>query len=354
MIARSLTATLAILTLLSACGGGGSDGVDLTSGRNAAFVADSGQTVTTARLAASATPVFGDVGVLQTAQTDPGTAATGIAIVPQPNGSIDIVLARRDGNPTRLNSRDDTVARNDVRSPTGRLAREGFLLDQNRSGIMIGTGLLDFTDPPDPRDWLVGGYWLRVTGEDWETGAVTGAEVGAFGFGPELVDKAAPDSGTATYRGLAGGLYAARAGTDAAIPTGTHDFGDYQGVFTATADFAAGTVSGGISAIQLVGLRESPTGATDPIDRPAGAVLLLNATPINAGTGQMAGTVTLVSPGSLFTSQDGSWGSRLSARDDANGRPRLLAGTHAASGMTAGGSEMAYIGVHFGTTGDFE
>ncbi len=79
--------------------------------------------------------------------------------------------------------------------------------------------------------------------------------------------------------------------------------------------------------------------------------LILDPAPIDSTDGTLAGRVRLVHPDYTFTAQPGRWGSRLSNTDDSAGAPRLLAGTHAGGGTTAGGSEAAYIGAHYGTTG---
>ncbi len=199
----------------------------------------------------------------------------------------------------------------------------------------------------------MGGYWLHIAG-NWANGTVSGVEVGAFVDGPELDNDPVPTSGTATYRGLAGGLFAARFGTDDPnVPAGTHEIGEYNGEFMATADFGAGTVSGSIAVTRVVGIGETPAGQTYDFDNAYEARLILDPASIDAATGTLEGRVRLVVPGVTVTSQDGSWGSRLSNRNDGNGHPRALAGTHAGAATTTGGSEVAYIGAHFGTTGNF-
>ena len=359
MTARILTtgpvlASLAALALLSACGGGsGGDSPPPgpeTAARTDAFTADAGQAVDAGQAGAESPPQFGSV--YQTGREGRVADVTAVDTTRRPDGTIDIVVRRADGSATSLNTDTHLVDRETVRSPTGRTAVSGTLLDFDRTSITAAAGLLD-ADPDDLGDWLVGGYWLHIEG-DWANGGLTGAEAGAFVDGPELVDNTVPTGGTATYRGLAGGLYAYRAGTDDPVPEGTHELGDYSGVFTATADFAARTVSGEISDIRLVGIAETPDGGIIPIDETAPARLILLPAPIDAATGRLTGRVTVVSPDDPVRRQAGHWGGHLSDRDDGAGNPRALAGTHGGSATTQGGAEVAYIGTHFGTTGPFE
>jgi len=372
-IRRGLVTALALaaLALLAGCGGGGgsptppgaaagggsgdgpSPGTFSSSARNAAFTADAGEVVTASQAVAQSNPVFGSVRQ-SGGSLSPVTDVT--VTRRQADRTFDIVVVRQDGSRTTLNTGRHLVATLPVDAHTGRRAVAGALLDSDATRITAAAGLID-ADPNVFGDWLVGGYWLHITG-DWEAGTVTGAEVGAFIEGPELTDTTVPIRGTASYNGLAAGLYAALYGTDAAAAAGTRELGDYIGDFQATADFAAGTVSGTITNIRVVGIATTPDGRLYAVPLQPGNVRVeLESGPIDATNGRIGpGTVRLVSldPNLPFTSQQGSWGSRLSSEDDGDDNPRALAGTHAGWATTDGGTEVVYIGAHFGTTGDFE
>jgi len=333
--------------------GGGGKNPDPPA-RNAAFTADAAQAVTAGSAVAQSDPVFGSV------HQSGGTlaAVTDVTVTPQAGGTFDFVITREGGTTTSLNSRRQALVVVPVDSPTGRRAESGLLLASDAARITAAAGTADW-DPNDFGDWLVGGYWLHITG-DLLVGTVTGAEIGAFIEGPELTDNSVPTSGTASYNGRAAGFFAARYGTDATEAEGTVELGDYTGRFQATATFGTGTtgtVSGTIDRIRVAGIGETPDGRVYVISpRDAGVRVELESAPIDATDGQLTGTVRLVSldPSLPFTGQQGSWGSRLSSIDDSNSNPRALAGTHAGRATTDGGSAVVFIGAHFGTTGDFE
>ncbi len=356
MIRRLPPAALALaaLGLLTACGGGGGEGGggERAGARNAAFTADGGQAVAAGRLAARSAPRSGSV------RQSGGSLSpvAGVTVRRLPDGSSDIVVERRDGTRTSLNTVRHAVATRTGRSPAGRRAEPGTLPASDATRITAAAGLAD-RDPDDLADRIAGGCRLHVTG-DREAGAVTGAEAGAFVEGPELADNAPPAGGTAGCDGPAAGLRAARCGTGTATPLrpgGTVETGDCTGRFRAAADFAAGTVSGTIGRIRVAGVGETPSGRVHAVPLQPGNVRVeLQGASIDA-SGRATGTVRLVSldPDIPFTSQEGSWGGRLSSVDDGAGVPRALAGTRAGRAATAGGTEVAYIGAHAGATGDF-
>ena len=344
----------ALLALLTACGGGGGGSSTQSftpTAREAALADGAREGIRASQAAAGTTPVFGSV--LHTGRVGSVAAVTGVDVTRQADGEFDIVIRRAGGGRTVLNTATHDVGRQIEDSPTGRTAQSGTLLTSDRTRITAAAGLVDY-DPDDLGDWMLGGYWLHIEG-DLENGTVTGAEVGAFFEGPEFVDNSVPVSGTATYRGLAGGLYATLYGTDTATPTGTREIGDYRGTFRATADFAAGTVSGEITNIRVTGIGVTPTGRLYGFNNVASpARLVLESTSLDSGRGRVEGTARLEIPGYTFTSRQGRWGSRLSNQDDSSGNPRALGGTHAGSGRTGGGTVVGYIGTHVGTTGDFD
>ena len=350
MLNNRLTGTAALLIgtfALTACGGGGGSGGSGTGVPTpsvaAALSADPAQIVEAGSRAAVARPVFGSV--VQSAGHNVATIRT--AGITRQGDILHLDLQRTDGRRIALNSGDNLVNSDDAISLTGRTADEAVLLDADSNSITVASGLVDY-DPNNPGDWIAGGTWLHVVG-DWRNGRVTGVEIGAIVDGPELSQPASvPATGTASYRGPAAGLYAASYGTDSLTP-GASEAREYDGQFTARANFAAGTVSGEIDIGALDGVLVFPDGRTE---RVSAIHLFLQPAAINSH-GSWVGGLELVAPGYTITRQTGSWGSRFSTRTDRSGHPRLLAGTHAGSATTRGGTETVYVGAHAGVTGAF-
>lgn len=352
--AKALAA--AALVLVAACGGGGGGGghsgtpemgddritPDAIYSMNAPGIVEAG------KRAAVSDPEFGSV--FQSAGVNVA-AVRSAGITRRADGSFTFEARRADGSRTALNTAGHRFASASAVSPTGRAAETATLLDYGGGYVTAAAGTVDY-DPNDLGDWIAGGYWLHVEG-DFRTGRVDGIEIGAVVDGPEISRPVTPPAtGTASYRGLAGGFYGTADGSDATVP-GAVEAGDYNGAFTATADFAAGTVSGRIDRLRLAGVTVYPNGRTEVFaDRPDPAVLILAPGRIGGG-GSVTGDVRLQSPDFVVAGQSGSWGARLSAVDDAAGDPRAIAGTHGGTATTAGGSEVVFVGVHAGATGRF-
>ena len=167
-----------------------------------------------------------------------------------------------------------------------------------------------------------------------ETSAID--EAGAFADGPEISMSNRPDmplQGTASYIGLAEGLYG---GEDAA---GT-EVGIFQGDMALTADFAASTIGGCVGCNGGVSLEGV---ASEYLVR-------LGATPFESN-GVFRGTsVTVEHPDLEFVSNSGAWGGMFSNVPDANGDPRLVAGTLGGQAATADGSKAVFVGAFAATS----
>ncbi len=341
--AKALSA--AAIAFLAACGGGGGGGgPDPNASRvtpASIYTPNAPRLVEAGRRAAVSEPGFGSV--FQSAGVNVA-AVRSAGITRRADGSFTTEIRRADGSRTALNSVDHLFASAPVVSPAARAAEGATLLDYGAGYVTLAGGTVDH-DPNDFGDWIAGGYWLHIEG-DWRNGGVEGVEIGAVVDGPEISRPATvPGIGTASYRGVAGGIYGIAGGSDAAAP-GASQVGDYRGAFRATADFGAGTVSGRIDGITLTGVTVHPDGRTDVFeDDPDRTVLTL--VPGRIGTdGRAAGRVLIASPDFEIASQSGSWGARLSAVEDRYGVPRGIAGTHGGAARTAGGSEVVFVGVH--------
>jgi len=236
-------------------------------------------------------------------------------------------------------------------------------------GVSFATGVLyretntEFTvagvsvdwDSTDATDFLAGGYWLHAT-YDTEADRVDSVEIGAFSDGPEI--SATPDlpvTGTATYRGLADGLYTARVGTDSdEFAEGSHQLGTFVGDIGLAADFGARSISGRVDNISVYFFSVPPDyNGEDELEayseEPSSYVLDLGMASFDSD-GNFVGTgVSLTHPGVDFTTT-GSWGGRFSTEDDGDGNPRLVAGTLGGSAATPGETTTSFVGKFLGTT----
>ena len=360
-------AACAALIILVGCGGGGGESPtsttspDNSSGSSptmasvdTAFGSDPSSTADAAADAATARPAFGSV--TQSSNVNVSGVSTDAAQVTLQGETVHIRVRRQDGSSFSLNTADHTVAESDVLvSPvTGRDWGEAILLDYDANSLTVMRGAADY-DSSDLTDWMAGGYWMHVRG-DWANGNITGVEIGAFVDGPEISSAASvPVSGTATYNGIASGLYASEVGTDVAgTPAGTVEIGEYSGSMQMQADFSSGRVSGSIYNMGVDGVGVTLDGTTySAYGSLPGVRLDLGSTPINSN-GTFTGTdVTLTYPGLTIVSSEGSWGGRFSTIDDPSGDPRSVAGTHGGSATSAGGSETVFVGAHFGATGNY-
>ena len=353
------------LLLISACGGGGGGSPTAATPPDTsqppaspmptvdtAFSANPASSAAATERAATATPAFGSV--TQSSNVNVSGVSTDAAQVTVTSNRITLRMRRRDGSGFTLNTVDHLVDGEQGVSPvTGRSWSGGILLDYDANSLTVMRGAIDYSST-DITDWMAGGYWLHVRG-NLNTGSVTGVEVGAFVDGPEISGPASiPVSGTASYNGIASGIYAGQYGTDVAGgQPGTIELGEYSGSFHAVADFSRGTISGSVRNIVVDDIATEPDGS---VYSGYGAVptrLELGATAIRSG-GTFTGTnVRLVDPRYSIASNEGSWGGRFSTIDDITGDTRAVAGTHGCSATTTGGTAVRFIGAQFGATPSF-
>ncbi len=264
-------------------------------------------------------------------------------------------INRSDGSALSLNSRDHAyaVVGPQTNTITGRAVTVAPLLDWSNNSITLAYAGVDY-DPDDLGDWMAGGYWLHATG-DWRNGQINGIEVGAIADGPEFSDASnLPNSSTATYRGEASGLYAGIYGNDPGflVPSGTMEIGEYTGDFQATANFQTLAVSGSITNVYTEGYVVYPDGS-EVIDS-GDSDLTASLRGRIESSGRITGSVLPSSPSLNITTRSGSWGSQLSSISDVSENPRAMVGTHGGRVTSSGGTEVVFIGAHYGTTGRLE
>jgi hypothetical protein len=318
-----------------------------------AFTADPATTHDALGNAATARPAFGSV--TQSSSVNVSGVSTDAAQVTRSGDTYTLRVRRQNGGGFSLNTAQHVVESSTVSvSPvTGRNWVDGLLFDYNASSLTLMRGAIDYSSS-SVTDWMAGGYWIHIRG-DWERGNVSGVEVGAFVDGPEISRPAnVPLSGTASYTGIAAGLYGLEAGMGVpGVQEGTVELGEYDGVFRARADFGSGTVSASVTSIYVDAIAITPDGTVYDASGVSPSQLHFGTASINSN-GTFTGTsVTATDPRFLGLRVEGSWGGRFSTIDDATGDPRSLAGTHGGTVTVPGGTQVQFIGAHFGATPSF-
>ena len=361
-LTTTCTASLLAVILLSlaACGGGGSGSstnpVTSTPQPDSqtvagARVAGASQLHDAAVLVAGSLPQFGSV-----VQSVGVNVASVSGISSTFDGNLALTVSRADGSSTTLSTASHTLERSGTLTSfiNGHNARTWGLAEVTGNGVSIARIIVSW-DNNDVSDYLSGGYWAHLPG-DTQALRFTGAEVGAFVDGPELSlsnPPTMPLQGSASYSGVAAGIYGIEYGTDAAAFTGyarnSIEVGEFDSVIDLTADFGAGTVSGCVGCtggVYVTGyVSDAVTGeAASFADVHSPTWARLGTTPF-ASDGTFRGQ-SVILESSLYTvsNSGGAWGGQFSNIPDSAGVPRLAAGTFAGQGTTAGGSEAVFVG----------
>ena len=320
-----------------------------------AFSIGSAEALASIEAAGIAEPRFGSV----TQSTKSGSDITSeVANVCFCNDTAIFEVINDNGSSFSLNTQEHLLGVNSrISEMTGRHWQEAVLAGVDANGITVMRGAIDY-DTDDVDDWIAGGYWFRVTGS-WESGRVDDVRVGAFVDGPEISSQAiVPTTGTATYDGLAAGVYAARYETNlAGVPAGTVESGEYEGKFQLIANFEDRSVSGSVSDITKTGVAVHPNfSSIEAVDQELpGYHLGLGSTSIDED-GTFSGTDGSFTgpPGVSVTESEVSWGGRFSTKSDSVDAPRMVAGTHGGRYVLDIGSTTVFIGAFLGSSGSFQ
>ena len=228
--------------------------------------------------------------------------------------------------------------------------REWFLAENRHDGRTILYTAVEW-DNDDPSDYLAVGWWLHyppgVPSDDFEA-----AERGVFIDGPELDrsnSPAIPVSGTATYAGLAGGLYEYFYGSAWGELQGQSQYVEFSAPIVLTADFPNATITGCIGCtgdIEVETLHLWPAVAwrsPDPDALPTDYEVHLGPAPFNPDGSFENAAISVSHSERTVMQSEGVWGGQFSNVPDRDGNPRRTVG---------------YAGVRFdeadGSIGSFE
>ena len=342
---------------LSACGGGGGGGgitpsvtmtedpspmVEGSSEVTISDVQDTASTVSAASQAGSSLPAFGSV--TQSANRDGVSGVSTDRASTEFDGETFVLkVDRQSGTDLHLSTAEDhTIAFLYDRSPvpghdTG---ADGHIIDYTPSETTIAYAAVSWLNS-DPTDYLAGGYWLHATGDI--LGTFTIDEAGAFADGPEISMSNRPTMpvrGTASYIGEAEGLYGVEYGTDAPGYEGTSAIGIFYADMALTADFNARTIGGCMGCNGGVFLDGDPSNYR----------VCLGATSFASNGTFRGSSVSLENPDVDIVSTNGAWGGMFSNQPNADGDPRLVAGTLGGEARTSGGSETVFVGAYYATS----
>ena len=338
-----LLAGAAVALFLTACGGGGGGSTTpsaMMSGEaepqvTAADVQDAASTISVAGQVGSSLPAFGSV--TQSANRDGVSGVSTDRASTEFDGETFVLkVDRQSGTDLHLSTAEDhTIAFLYDRSPVPGhdSGADGYIIDYTPSETTIAYAAVSWLSS-DTMDYVSLGYWLHASGDILGTFDID--EAGAFADGPEISMSTRPTMpvrGTASYIGLAEGLYA---GEDA---TGT-DIGRFQGDMVLTADFAASTIGGCVGCNGGVSLDGYPSDYR----------VRLGAAPFESNGVYRGTSVTVEHPDLEFVSNSGAWGGMFSSVPDADGDPRLVAGTLGGQAATADGSKAVFVGAYYATS----
>ena len=325
---------------------GGPPGMGGTSSAGGAQGAAAGSASGPAAVAASAGPAFGSVTQSSNVDSNGVSSDRARTTFSQASG-VGLTITHEDGNTVSLDAANHRINADTDPSDT---VEDFHLYDYSATEFTLARVLTVWTSG-DHSDYLALGYWLHATG-DLDNDGVDAVEIGAFVDGPKLRGTpTVPVTGTATYEGLAAGLYSTEAGTDASYPQGTHELGEFLGDMELTADFGDATISGTVDDVRLLyytGVRPDGT-RYEGTDVSTNFELHLGETSFDS-SGRFTGRdVTLTHPDFAFQSTTGAWGGKFSTLDvDDNGIPDVVGGTAGGTASTSGGTSVTFVGGYFG------
>ena len=361
-LAAALVAALGLTLSLASCGGGGGGPKTMAQAQaeldaNDVRATDPEKTAQSASRAATSLPHFGSV--TQSANRDANGVTTDRAGAAFDGAGLTVTVMRADSSTLTVDTTDavDSDSSRDTFTNVPGASRTwrtwSTLNVSGRSATLAGLGVTSANGSPS--DWLAGGYWLHIAGENLLSSAptVAGAGIGAFVDGPELRSPPSnlPGMGTARYEGLASGTFYSRGGTTSPWRNAT---GGFAATATLTADFGDNTIQGCVGCkgdVQVTGVsQDSATGEWSAVTDTSDVQIRLGAAQIDSdGTFRVQDVTTLrpepLRVGLTTTEETGSWGGRFSNIPVTTGEPRLAAGTFGSTSTLSDGGERSYVGM---------
>ena len=266
-----------------------------------------------------------------------------------------VYLSLQDGRPLTVNTLDDVESAESFETPIpGHRAQAWRFLKDEKHGTSLAYAAVSW-DPDDPADYLMAGWWAYYPDQHPPDLDPLDTEEYSIVDGPEIDPGHPPEvpvSGTASYAGLAGGVYAYVPG--ATIEERHFVFDGWEGLATLSADFGEGTVSGCIGCVGDLTVRAAvaPASRGDVQHDISDYEMHLLEQPF--GTGNFDGGATEVRhPNREVALSRGRWGGSLSNKPDVAGNPRLLTGFGASYFEEADGSLGNLFGSFVGLSEDF-
>lgn len=360
-LAATLVAALGLTLSLASCGGGGGGPKTMAQAQaeldaNDVRATNPEKMARSASRAATSLPYFSSV--TQSMNRDVNGVTTDRAGATFDGAGLTVTVTHADSSTLTIDTADavdsdsfrDTFTNIPGASRTWH--RWSTLNGSERSLTLAGLGVTSANG--NSSDWLAGGYWLHIAGENLLASAptVTSIDIGAFVDGPELRSPPSnlPGTGTARYEGLAAGTFYSRGGTTSPWRNAT---GGFTATATLTADFGDNTIRGCVGCkgdVQVAGVsQDSATGEWSTVTNASDVQIRLGAAQIDSdGTFRVQDVTTLrpeaLRVGLTTTEETGSWGGRFSNIPVTTGEPRLAAGTFGSTSTLSDGGERSYVG----------
>ena len=266
-----------------------------------------------------------------------------------------VYLNLQDGRPLTVNTLDDVTSAESFDTPIpGHRAQAWRFLKDEKHGTSLAYAAVSWGSD-DPADYLMAGWWAYFPDQHPPELDPLDTEEYSIIDGPEIDPDHPPEvpvSGTASYAGLAGGVYTYVPG--ATIEERHFVFDGWEGLATLTADFGEGTVSGCFGCVGDLTVRTAvaPASRGDVLHDISDYELHLLEQPFGAGNFQ-GGGAEVRHPTREISFAEGFWGGGFSNKPDAAGNPRLVVGFGASYFEEADGSLGKLFGSFVGLSEDF-
>ncbi len=263
-------------------------------------------------------PTFGSV----TQSTDNGAGAKVIF----DGASTSIVVNKSDGSSIRfggsaVDSDQKVVKYENVEAPPAFWTKGHSMNSTEITGQKIHFSSVETSwDQSDPNSYVTFGFWEEYRRDSDQYHAES---FGAFVDGPELMDGFSwgNSSGTATYEGMASGIYAYH------VPDNSDsgEVGVFQAALTLHLNLDDRTIRG--DAGRDTGVEVFRSGEDDPVILPIAA--MLKETKIDNYGSFSSNEFEIMSAQLPLTGSSGYWGGKLSSKSNDENKPRMVAGTAA-------------------------